>query len=281
MTKYQQLSAIEDTQHSRTPTPSSLPPSYQNDLEAAFDESLHDDDDEEEENAAEETHQLLPPGTSSSSSSSSSSSTTTITTNTGVSSSNRQRSVSTTNDGVFANMSAKPESDKDKKDETPPSYNDAALDATPPYWQTTVIAPSGMGEMILVEGMPVGSLFVFFWNLLVSATFQFVGFLLTYLLHTSHAGKNGARAGLGISVIQFGLYIRSHGSLNSLDQDDMDDDGDADDDNQQHLNTDFVAYFLMILGWFIIVRSVADYLKAKHMEKIIATDPSAVIDQTV
>ncbi|CAO3594438.1 unnamed protein product [Absidia cylindrospora] len=267
MTKYQQLSAIEDTQHSRTPTPSSLPPSYQNNLEAAFDESLQD---EEEENSAEETHQLLPPGTSLSSSSPT----------TDISSSNRQRSVST-NNGVFANMSAKPESDKDKKDETPPSYNDAALDATPPYWQTTVIAPTGMGEIILVEGMPVGSLFVFFWNLLVSATFQFVGFLLTYLLHTSHAGKNGARAGLGISVIQFGLYIRSHGSLTSLDQDDMDDDGDADDDNQQHLNTDFIAYFLMILGWFIIVRSVADYLKAKHMEKIIATDPSAVIDQTV
>lgn len=65
--------------------------------------------------------------------------------------------------------------------------------------------------MILVEGMPVGSLFGFAWNLLgkfsspytcislysyimimiiiVSASFQFVGFLLTYLLHTSHAAK--------------------------------------------------------------------------------------------
>jgi hypothetical protein len=33
--------------------------------------------------------------------------------------------------------------------------------------------------------------------------------MVTYLLHTSHAGKNGSRAGLGLSLIQFGLYVRS------------------------------------------------------------------------
>jgi hypothetical protein len=67
-----------------------------------------------------------------------------------------------------------------------------------------------MGDMILVEGLPVGSILGFAWNLLgtqknttpftpptlilllsliVSASFQYVGFMLTYLLHTSHAAK--------------------------------------------------------------------------------------------
>ena len=32
--------------------------------------------------------------------------------------------------------------------------------------------------------------------------------MLTYLLHTSHAAKYGSRAGLGITLIQYGLYSR-------------------------------------------------------------------------
>lgn len=33
--------------------------------------------------------------------------------------------------------------------------------------------------------------------------------MLTYLLHTTHAAKNGSRAGLGITLIQYGLYLRT------------------------------------------------------------------------
>jgi hypothetical protein len=62
---------------------------------------------------------------------------------------------------------------------------------------------------MLVDGLPVGHLFGFAWNLLVSMSFQFVGFLLTYLLHTTHAAKNGSRAGLGITLIQYGFYMRT------------------------------------------------------------------------
>jgi len=64
------------------------------------------------------------------------------------------------------------------------------------------------GDMI-IEGLPVGSIFSFMWNLLVSVSFQFVGFLLTFLLHTTHAAKFGSRAGLGITFIQYGFYMRS------------------------------------------------------------------------
>ncbi len=40
-------------------------------------------------------------------------------------------------------------------------------------------------------------------------TFQFVGFLLTYLLHTTHAARCGSRAGLGVTLIQYGFYLRT------------------------------------------------------------------------
>jgi hypothetical protein len=62
---------------------------------------------------------------------------------------------------------------------------------------------------MIIDSLPVGSVFAFLWNLLVSVSFQFVGFLLTYLLHTTHASKYGSRAGLGITLIQYGFYMRS------------------------------------------------------------------------
>jgi hypothetical protein len=62
---------------------------------------------------------------------------------------------------------------------------------------------------MVIDSLPTGSLFSFCWNLLVSISFQFVGFLLTYLLHTSHAARLGSRAGLGVTLIQYGFALRS------------------------------------------------------------------------
>lgn len=39
-------------------------------------------------------------------------------------------------------------------------------------------------------------------------------------------------------------------------------------------DADIVAYFLMMLGWFIIIRSLTDYFRAKQMEKIICSEPT-------
>ncbi|SAL95480.1 hypothetical protein [Absidia glauca] len=175
-----------------------------------------------------------------------------------------------TNDGVFANMSAKPESNRLKPDETPPTYDTAVADSTPPYWQTTVITPLGLGDVILVEGLPVGSILAFAWNLLVSASFQFVGFMLTFLLHTSHAAKNGSLAGLGVSLVQMGFYIRSRESL-------VDDDtGESSGEDQagDGVDADILSYILMIIGWFLIIRALADYARAKKMEAIIGQEPT-------
>lgn len=100
---------------------------------------------------------------------------------------------------------------EDARQEAPPSYASAQADAVPPYWETTVhapFAPDSTREMV-IDSLPTGSLFSFCWNLLVSISFQFVGFLLTYLLHTSHAARLGSRAGLGVTLIQYGFALRS------------------------------------------------------------------------
>lgn len=95
--------------------------------------------------------------------------------------------------------------------DAPPSYASAQADSVPPYWETTIHAPSAStapGDMV-VDALATGSLFSFLWNMLVSISFQFVGFLLTYLLHTTHAAKLGSRAGLGVTLIQYGFAMRS------------------------------------------------------------------------
>lgn len=111
-------------------------------------------------------------------------------------------------DGVFRNLMAKPDTEATRvgQEQHPPSYEEAAADATPEYWETTMISPMYEDE-VFVQGLPVGNLANFVWNTLVTVAFQLVGFILCYLLHTSHAAKHGTRAGLGISLIMFGYNI--------------------------------------------------------------------------
>lgn len=93
------------------------------------------------------------------------------------------------------------------------TYADAQADTVPPYWETTVHAPGGVeGGDFLVDDLPTGTVFVFAANLFISFFFQFIGFLMTYLLHTSHAAKFGSRAGLGLTLIQYGFYSRTQRS---------------------------------------------------------------------
>jgi hypothetical protein len=55
------------------------------------------------------------------------------------------------------------------------TYQAALRDAVPPYWDTTVVLPSSnspfgplhssiSGDEILIDGMPTGNFFGFFWN---------------------------------------------------------------------------------------------------------------------
>ncbi|EIW57424.1 uncharacterized protein TRAVEDRAFT_169191 [Trametes versicolor FP-101664 SS1] len=142
----------------------------------------------------------------------------------------------TENDGVFANVSAKPSMPmritdldgnthlvpEEVQKETPPSYAEAQLDAVPPYWETTVHAPAAAldpNAYMIVDELPSGSVLSFLVTAFVSFFFQFAGFVLTYLLHTTHAAKFGSRAGLGLTLIQYGLiqyggsFGRMHGGM--------------------------------------------------------------------
>lgn len=212
------------------------------------------------------------------------------------------------NDGVFANLNAKPERGE-KLEEQPPSYEAAAADATPPYWETTILAPGHLtsSDEVYVDGLPVGSLFSFVWNAMISMSFTLVGFLLTYLLHTTHAAKNGSKAGLGITLVHYGFYMRSGKSTVPSPTNGQDPAFTAPQDPNSHdfdpnnvpdsaaaaaaaaisessqqaaasgaasvANNDWLAYALMIVGWFILIRAVSDFFKARRHEQLVLQSP--------
>jgi len=232
----------------------------------------------------------------------------------------------TNNDGVFANVTAKPSRPvqlrgdddtylvpEDSQKDAPPSYASAQADAVPPYWETTVHAPSSPDDMI-IDHLPTGSVFSFLWNLMVSISFQFVGFLLTYLLHTTHAARFGSRAGLGVTLIQYGFALRSRpegdlsgnswwgvdgGQYGNGAQGDVPSkpifgtkeeaeeyyrklnitmvDGmpsgtipgaTMDDVNfANEATTDWLSFFLMTIGWFILITSLLSFWRVKRWER--------------
>ena len=181
---------------------------------------------------------------------------------------------------------------------SPQSYEEAAADATPPYWETTILAPGISSDEVYVDGLPVGSIFSFVWNAMISMSFQLVGFLLTYLLHTTHAAKNGSRVGLGLTLVQYGFYMK--GSSESRGPDDSGADqyippppdpnshtfdpsavadgtsgssGDGNGGISSISTSEWISYVLMIVGWFILIRAVSDFLRARRHEQLVLQSP--------
>ncbi|KAH3669486.1 hypothetical protein OGAPHI_001607 [Ogataea philodendri] len=201
-------------------------------------------------------------------------------------------------DGVFSNLSAKPSVQTGNEPSYQlPSYDEASQDPTPPYWEASIMA--GFDDEIFVDGLPVGNIINFLWNMMVSVAFQFVGFVITYLLHTSHAAKNGSQAGLGITLISFGYSSIpiSYGSNaqheeqrlepvspNIIDIDSSNAlDGDLDkftsklplletsevEDPTYWNTTPVFSYALIALGIFLIVKALISFSRARRAEKAI------------
>ncbi|KAL2886838.1 Metal homeostatis protein BSD2 [Ceratocystis lukuohia] len=210
-------------------------------------------------------------------------------------------------DGVFSNLAAKPDMGEEKEEmppnALPPSlsfltnptlqtYEQAAADQAPPYWETTIIAPGYNGDNeVYIDGMPVGNIFGFLWNAMVSWSFQIVGFLLTYLLHSTHAAKNGSRAGLGVTLIQYGFSMKA-AAIPPTPEDGNSGNSEfptPPDPNAHNFNpsdisssssgwsdltgTEWFAYILMVGGWFMLVRSVVEFLQARRHESLVLQSP--------
>ncbi|KAF9363637.1 hypothetical protein BGX34_003679 [Mortierella sp. NVP85] len=180
-----------------------------------------------------------------------------------------------TSDGVFANISAKPEVENPKdREQHPPTYDSAVQDMTPPYFEMTVISSTRtFGDEILIEGLPLGNIFQFLWN-------------VTGRIY-------GSMVGLGITLLNFGIQMR--GGLGAFFRSDddagatsiaaaaaatgeitMDDTGYVSGNNaseqmnwlESDIENHWVSLILIIVGSMVIVKTLAEYA-AKRKEMII------------
>ena len=111
-------------------------------------------------------------------------------------------------DGVFSNLSAKPTT---KQEQQPPGYFDIpeSSDPAPPYIEHTVVSTLVESGDVLIDGMPVGSMTSFILSMLISVLFDFIGYFMTSLFATTHAQRQGSKAGLGFTLIRVGLILES------------------------------------------------------------------------
>lgn len=134
---------------------------------------------------------------------------------------------------------------------------------------------------------------------MISMSFQLVGFLLTYLLHTTHAAKNGSRAGLGITLVQYGFTMKGAASLAPNNDPSPGFDSSVPSDPNSHdfdpnavssgggassgmestpassgiSSSDWLAYGLMIVGWFVLIKSISDFIRARRHEQLVLQSP--------
>ncbi|KAI8353091.1 hypothetical protein B0O80DRAFT_453061 [Mortierella sp. GBAus27b] len=193
-----------------------------------------------------------------------------------------RRMIQQTVDGVFSNLSAKPRVEKPFQEELPPPYKSAAMDQSPGYFETTVVAPGYLDDEVLVDGLPVGGSVGFIWNMIISTSFQFVGFFLTYLLHTSHATKNGSKAGLGITFLSMGTQMMT--GRTELDEPDEDSDtgymGNVGESMRSVKEYLWLSYFLVFLGTGIMLHSGVEFARAKRTEMVINSTSSSRAGET-
>ena len=119
-------------------------------------------------------------------------------------------------------------------------------------------------------------------------SFQLVGFLLTYLLHTTHAAKNGSRAGLGITLVQFGFMMRGRSDSDDTAGGAPPPETNPSDPNSYNFQSatdtsasadasmgrnEWLSYILMVVGWFILIRAVSDFLRARRTEQVVLASP--------
>ncbi|KAJ3359820.1 hypothetical protein GGF31_003628 [Allomyces arbusculus] len=190
-------------------------------------------------------------------------------------------------DGVFSHLAAtKPAHPAPAAPaELPPSYDVATADPVPEYpvvVVSDVMTGSRLGGSVadhplffdadvLVEGSPVGSMTTLVCSALVSMVFQLVGFLLTYMLSTTHAGRFGAQIGFGFTLIQFGLTLRSQ----PWDAPPMTDDPYGDIDDSDYFGSlptstpDWAPGLLMMLGALQAALATARYVYVRRVQALV------------
>jgi len=109
-------------------------------------------------------------------------------------------------DGVFSNLNEKPEIRSDAL----PSYTQVTGEPEFDPFYGYEVAYCHIGEFygeMLFDSIPAGSWGGLILSAFFSFIFDFIGFIMTFFLSTSHGTRKGALIGLGFTLIRYGIYV--------------------------------------------------------------------------
>lgn len=109
-------------------------------------------------------------------------------------------------DGVFSNLNEKPEIRSDAL----PSYTQVTGEPEFDPFYGYEVAYCHIGEFygeMLFDSIPAGSWGGLALSAFFSFIFDFIGFIMTFFLSTSHGTRKGALIGLGLTLIRYGIYV--------------------------------------------------------------------------
>lgn len=193
------------------------------------------------------------------------------------------------NDGVFANLSAKPQINKPTANSPPtidaemedgppneplPNYDQTMQEPSPPQFDNMTFIPMAADD-VLVDHLPVGSIYAFLWSFIVSFMFEWVGFVLTYLLHINHSGRFGSFAGLGATLISTGIKVINNPDYFQPDGVGIHDNDDAMNDLQPDKEKvrSMMGYIMFAIGFMFLVKSFIGYHRVvKIRREMLAND---------
>jgi hypothetical protein len=94
------------------------------------------------------------------------------------------------------------------------------------------------------------------------------------MLATSHAAKQGSTSGLGLTLLRYGLLLKAKSEEEEalayqLDPDNFETNADIAMQNQ------WVAYFMMFMGFFLMMRANAEFVRAQRLRAAILYNQSS------
>jgi len=153
-----------------------------------------------------------------------------------------------THDGVFSNLNEKPEIRSTRL----PTYfevtGEYANELDDPNIEVSIGQNINDFGLLLVNGLQVGNWYSFWGTVVVSSVFEFLGFIFTFFLISSHSAKDGSMVGLGVILYKFAVC------------------------NSPIYEPWFVV-FLIIIGTILCIKGIFDFRKIKRIEKLVNSDP--------
>mgnify|MGYP001131453614 CR=1 FL=1 len=199
----------------------------------------------------------------------------------------------TSSESLVPMGAASSSSTADLASQAPPKYEDDDSIPPPAYPGLFHIPTTELivleEDDVIVEGHSVGSWLTFFSTFLVSWVFGVFGFLLSFMMSASHAGRDGAWAGLAIVGMQASIALRDNyvaimypDMSDSPSYDGVPEDivtipeyeyegaenvaGPTDDEMTAVLIT---SYFVLALSWFIFVQSFFHYGRVRRVRDVV------------